>query len=587
MIRLFTNDTWVKPFFKQYKKTLALALGLGLLSFTFAAALMFTSGYLVSASAVAETIFMLHIPLILVRVFGVGKPVLQYLERLASHDWVLRMTSGLRVKLYTALERASIPGRSQRRLGDILGLLSQDIAHIQNLYLRTIFPLVIAYALYALFLVFLGVFSIYLALLMAVVLGVVVFVVPLLSVLWQGSYQQQIKQLRNNLYTELTDNVLGLGDWICAQRGRDYVTRHEKYQSELSDLKRRMRAIARRRNLLIEVIFCSIVLLMCLWAASTFALPGQTGESSHWIAAFLLVFFPLIEAFAPLSDSLVEASAHKDSIVRLNEIPTPPNEPGIADSASNVTRACSLSAASLDRTLEVENVAFSYEDHEPVIKNVSFEVEPQEKIALLGRSGVGKSTLLSLIRGDLAPQVGSVRLGGVKVTELGDQRPKLIGVIQQQTHIFASSLRENLLIGNPQATDKELVEVIEAVGLNEVMQRLPKGLDTFVEEDGGIFSGGERHRLALARILLSDVSLVLLDEPTVGLDPVTERALLETIFTLLRDKTVIMVTHHLSGIHYMDRVFFLDKGEISLEGKPEDLRKSSAKFQELLKFDYT
>lgn len=586
-MHLLKNDTWVKPFFRQYKKSLALALVLGLLSFSFAAALMFTSGYLVSASAVAETIFMLHIPLILVRVFGVGKPVLQYLERLSSHDWVLRMTSGLRVKLYTALERTSVPGCNQRRLGDILGLLSQDIAHIQNLYLRTIFPLVIAYALYAVFLFFLGMFSIHLALLMLVLLGVVVFVVPLLSVLWQGSYQQQIKQLRNSLYTELTDNVLGLEDWICAQRGGDYVTRHEGHQAELAELKRKMRAIARRRNFLSEVVFCCIILLMCVWAASIFALPGQTGESSHWIAAFALVFFPLIEAFAPLSDSLVEASSHKDSIVRLNEIPAPPNELGMVDYLSDSSKGASTASVSPETTLAVENVAFSYEPLSPVIRDISFEVKPHEKVALLGRSGVGKSTLLSLIRGDLVPQGGSVRIGGVDVSELGDERPKLIGVIQQQTHIFACSLRENLLIGNPQATEKELVEVIKAVGLYEVMARLPQGLDTFVEEDGGIFSGGERHRLALARVLLSDVPIVLLDEPTVGLDPVTERALLDTIFTLLHNKTVIMVTHHLSGIEYMNRVLFLEKGRISLEGKPDDLRKSSAKFQELLKFDYT
>ena len=141
------RDAWVKPFFFRYRKALALALFLGLLTFGFASALMFTSGYLVSASAVVETILFLHLPLIFVRIFGVGKPILQYLERLTSHDWVLRMTSGLRLKLYRALERDAVFFRATHRTGDVLGLLAEDIGHIQNLYLRTVFPTVTAWLL--------------------------------------------------------------------------------------------------------------------------------------------------------------------------------------------------------------------------------------------------------------------------------------------------------------------------------------------------------------------------------------------------------------------------------------------------------
>ena len=153
------RDAWVKPFFFRYRKALALALFLGLLTFGFASALMFTSGYLVSASAVVETILFLHLPLIFVRIFGVGKPILQYLERLTSHDWVLRMTSGLRLKLYRALERDAVFFRATHRTGDVLGLLAEDIGHIQNLYLRTVFPTVTAWLLFVVLVACLGWFS--------------------------------------------------------------------------------------------------------------------------------------------------------------------------------------------------------------------------------------------------------------------------------------------------------------------------------------------------------------------------------------------------------------------------------------------
>ena len=191
------RDAWVKPFFFRYRKALALALFLGLLTFGFASALMFTSGYLVSASAVVETILFLHLPLIFVRIFGVGKPILQYL----------------------ALERDAVFFRATHRTGDVLGLLAEDIGHIQNLYLRTVFPTVTAWLLFVVLVACLGWFSLWLALAMLLVLGTAVFLVPLVSVLANAARQARHKQMKNELYAELADNVLGVSDWVFAGRG--------------------------------------------------------------------------------------------------------------------------------------------------------------------------------------------------------------------------------------------------------------------------------------------------------------------------------------------------------------------------------
>lgn len=159
----------------------------------------------------------------------------------------------------------------------------------------------------------------------------------------------------------------------------------------------------------------------------------------------------------------------------------------------------------------------------------------------MGKSGAGKSTLASLIRGDLVPTKGTVTIVDPKGKELhtsalNNKASDFFGVIQQRTYVFNATLRDNLLIGNPHANDEELIETLHKVGLGSLLERLPQGLNTIVDEAGLRFSGGERHRIALARVLLQDAPIVILDEPMVGLDPLTEQQVLESIFSTLQHK---------------------------------------------------
>ena len=161
----------------------------------------------------------------------------------------------------------------------------------------------------------------------------------------------------------------------------------------------------------------------------------------------------------------------------------------------------------------------------------------------------------------------------------------MFGVCQQATYLFNDTLRNNLLIAKPQATDEELERALERVGLKRLLARLPKGLDTLLDEAGLRFSGGERHRVALARILLQDAPIVILDEPTVSLDPRTEHEVLDTMFEVLEGKTVILITHHLQGVSDMDRVLFLENGRIALDGAPEELERSNQHYRALLELE--
>ncbi|MBQ9068048.1 MAG: ATP-binding cassette domain-containing protein, partial [Eggerthellaceae bacterium] len=235
--------------------------------------------------------------------------------------------------------------------------------------------------------------------------------------------------------------------------------------------------------------------------------------------------------------------------------------------------------------IAIEGVSFAYDDGRTVLDGVSLEIPPGQKVAVLGRSGSGKSTLASLIRGDLTPTSGSIRIDGTHVSQIGEDVFRYIGVVQQEAYLFNRTLRDNLLIGREDATDEEVWAALDAVELGEMARRLPQGLDTMVDEAGLRFSGGERHRIALARVLLAHVPVILLDEPTVGLDPLTENALLDTLFSSMADKTFVMITHHLQGIERFDRVVFIEDGRIERDGSPADLHATSERSRALRSFD--
>ncbi len=171
------------------------------------------------------------------------------------------------------------------------------------------------------------------------------------------------------------------------------------------------------------------------------------------------------------------------------------------------------------------------------------------------------------------------------VTALSESISDLIGVINQSPYLFHTTVLNNIRLGNESASEEEVWRVLEQVGLKEMVAALPNGLATMVDEAGLRFSGGERHRLALARILLKDTPIILLDEPTVGLDPITEQGVLETFFQVLENKTIIWITHHLQGISMMDRVLFIEDGQLTMSGTPAELAAENKHFQYLLAID--
>ncbi|GAB5056488.1 thiol reductant ABC exporter subunit CydC [Companilactobacillus alimentarius] len=572
--KTFKHDTWVKPYIKQYKGLLITALFLGLMTSFCAAALMFTSGYTIDKAATHPVnILLIYVPILLTRAFGIGRPVFKYTERLKSHSWVLRVTSDLRTRLYKTLESDASFFNEHHKTGDIMGLLSEDISHLQNLYLRTIFPAVIAYLLTIIASVALGIFNPSFGFFVFLLLFIEVFLVPLFSVTIESARRAYQKQVKSDLYVQLTDNILGVDDWIISGRKTDFQNLTAANIQNLDHSKNKSKAFRRNRDFALQFFFAAIV--VCFLIFTNLTMTGNQAQA-NFVSAVVLAIFPLSDAIIPVSQGFEEWPLYKDSINRLNTL---------QPVKSNLPKQVDLKPADFQQ-LDLQHVSFEYDTDSPIlIKDFSQTITRGEKLALLGPSGIGKTTILQLILGDLIPQKGTIEINNLNVQQIQTSREKIFSVLNQKPFLFNTTLMNNVRLGNEKRSDAEVKQALERVGLKPLVETLPDKYNTLVGENGSRFSGGEQERIALARILLQDAPIVLLDEPTVGLDPITENDLLETIFNVLKDKTIIWVTHHLQGVKHVDKIVFINNEEIEMQGSPQELYKTNQHFKELYKMD--
>jgi len=573
---------WIFPNLRAYPWRFMAAAIAGLLAVACAAALVFTSGYLISRSALRpENVLMVYVPIVLVRTFGFGKAVVQYLERLISHDAVLRILSRLRVRLYRIIEPQALRLRSRHRAGDLLGMLAEDIEQLQHVYLRLILPAAAVVLLYGAGIVILGRMDGRFALWMAMYCGFLFITLPVFALLVSRGTRMQSKARRNLAYRELTDGVFGMSDWILSGRTGRFLSAFKQRQAQMAAADRNVRRMEWRTGWLAQCLTCGAVIMLTLWAAAQSA---KGAMSPEWIAAFALVGFPLMDALVKAGESVMRTTDYRESVQRLKEIEhaagdTAPARPGSMKGADEAGRDAS--------GLRLVNVSFRYPGTDGwQLHGIDLHVPAGSQVALTGRSGAGKTTLLSLIQGELAPDRGSITIGGVSVQQIqNNESPRPFAVLNQQPYVFDTTIANNIRLGRPDATDDEVREAAELAGLGKLIAALPDGLGTRVREAGVRFSGGERQRIALARVLLQNRPIVLLDEPTVGLDPVTERDLLDTLFTALRGKTLLWITHHLAGMERMDRIVFLDRGRIAMQGTHEQLLRDHERYRKLYALD--
>lgn len=572
--------SWIWPYFKTYKYRIFSILLLSMLTIGSACALMFTSGYLISASSLRpETILLVYVPIVLVRTFGLSRAAFRYAERLVSHDFILRILAKMRTRLYHLIEPLIATSRYQT--GDVLGVLAEDIESLQDLFLRTILPTISAVILYVISIVALGFFSLKFACLIAVYLFLLVVVMPLFSLWHMKAANQRYKSSKVQLYAKVTDGFLGVADWVLSGQQQSFFHSYDKTENELDGMDRKLKLWTYYRELFGQLIVAGLIVTMICFGASLFADKELAGV---FIAAFILVVFPLSEALLPVANAVEKIPQFEESLNRVQAM-----EKNWEDVNEKKEHTLSLPYKGSWNSvrLEVEHVSFRYSnEEESVIHDLSFQVEQGKKIAILGKSGAGKSTLLKLLQGSLVPTEGTVQLNGQSVAEVLEDVPKLISVLNQDPYLFNTSVANNLLLANEEATKEEVIEAMKQVNMHSFVEGLHQGYQTPMLETGQRFSGGERQRIALARVLLQHTPIVMLDEPTAGLDAMTEKRLLSTIFETLQDKTLIWVTHNLVGMEKMDEILFLQDGKIAISGTHEELLATNSHYQKLYELDY-
>lgn len=565
-------DKWLKPYLKKYKGQISLTIIFGFLGILSGAMLLFVSGYLISKSSLQPVnVMAVYVPIVSVRAFSIGQAAFPYLEKLTGHNIVLRILSDLRIRVYQILERQLFKLKKKQTTGDILSVISDDIEHLQDFFIKTAFPSILGLTVYTIFAIVLGWFDLVFMVIMMLVLGVILFLMPYLSYKRNKINFKDLKDRRRQMYSQLTDAVFGQVDWLASGRKAEVKAAFNDENDRLVRVERRIQKWQYFRDFTLRMIVSVAVVLMLFWSQ----IQAEQGSITFTlIAAFVLMIFNLTDALLPISEAIEELPTYRDSLERLDEL----------DEGTNEEEVLLKWKGTSDFDIHLKDLSFTYpgNDHK-AIDHLSLTIPRGEKLAILGKSGTGKSTLLKLISGVLKPDQGSVLLNETEMSM--DYLSEAISVLNQKAHLFNTSLYNNIKIGRPSATKEEVDEVIEKAQLTELVAELPEGVHTQMEEFGKRFSGGEKQRIAFARVLLQNTPVILMDEPTIGLDPVTERDLLTTLIKGSEGKTVVWITHHLAGANMMDRVLFLDDGKIKMYGKHEELLESEPYYKRLYSMD--
>lgn len=581
--------TWITPYVKEYQGRMMLTVLLGALGVGSSAMLLFISGYLISKSALRpENIMIIYIPIVAVRLFSISQSTMRYLERLVGHDIILRILEKMRKRLYKVLQPQALFLQSRYKTGDLLSVLSDDIEHLQDFYLKTVFPTVLSMFVYGILIGVLGLFDWVFALMMALTLGVIVFLIPFISLKMTHNKHIALKTGRNKLYEQLTDAVFGLSDWVASGRTETFLRTYREEESALLETEKKLQRFRHIRSGIIQFFVGISVIMMIIWTGNE-ASAGQISPTI--IAAFVLMMLAITDTLAPTAEAVENMPIYEESLNRLNEIENATIPVGTKlMKVKDVQIDSSVDQVKVSRTIDknvmiqLDNVSYRYpETDKTVLHNLSLTIENGKKIAILGRSGVGKSTLLKLLTGALEPTTGSVLIAGERASQ--DLLAGSISILNQKSHLFDTTVGNNIRIGRGDASDEAVWDVVEQAQLTPLLSSLPLQLKTPMEEMGHRFSGGERQRIAFARVLLQQTPIVIFDEPTIGLDPKTEHALLETMFSASKDKTVVWVTHHLAGIEKMDEIIFLEEGSIAMQGSHKQLLATSEKYRALYEMD--
>ncbi|HGH5981089.1 TPA: cysteine/glutathione ABC transporter ATP-binding protein/permease CydC [Kluyvera georgiana] len=549
--------------YKRHKWLLSLGVVLAIVTLLASIGLLTLSGWFLSASAVVGFAgaysFNYMLPAAGVRGAAIIRTAGRYFERLVSHDATFRVLQHLRVFTFSKLLPLSPAGLARFRQGELLNRMVADVDTLDHLYLRVISPLVGALVVILVVTAGLSLLDVNLALTLGGIMLATLLILPPLFYRAGKPTGEQLTTLRGQYRQQLTGWLQGQAELTIFNASDRYRKQMEQTELNWHDAQRRQSELTALSQALMLLIGAAAVVAM-LWLAAGGV--GNIAQPGALIALFVFCALAAFEALAPVTGAFQHLGQVIASALRVSQI---------IEQQPEVTFPQQASVRPSQVSLTLEEVAFTYpEQRQPALENLSLHVAAGEHIAILGRTGCGKSTLLQLLTRAWDPQQGSILLNDTALNQFDEQTLRqAMSLVPQRVHLFSATLRDNLQLARPDATDEMLGDVLRRTGLEKLLE--DTGLNSWLGEGGRQLSGGELRRLGIARALLHDAPLMLLDEPTEGLDAATESQILELLAEVMREKTLLMVTHRLRGLARFNRIIVMDNGQIIEQGNHAEL----------------
>jgi thiol reductant ABC exporter CydC subunit len=583
---------------------LALATLLGAGAVGAAIGLIATSAWLISRSAQRPQESAVAIAIVGVQFFALSRGLCRYGERVVGHDAAFRVLSDLRVRVYERLERLAPLGLPAFGSGDLLARLIHDVDSLQDLLVRVVPPFAIA--------LIVGVATVALEWWMLPAAGLILLValllagtlVPWLTGVLAARAEARQAAARGELTSSVVDLIEGAPELAVNGATTEQLGLALAADAELTQL-----AGASARTAGIGQGLSTLCAGLAMWGALLVGVSAVNAGRLHGvllagIALIPLVSFELVTGLPIATQTLQRVRRSAARVLEVMDTPPPVPEPAhpvalppslLPSPAtprslppSPATQRSLPPSRATPRskrtpTLQVRDLGYQYPgEMRWALTGVDLDLGPGRRVAVVGPSGAGKSTLAAVLLRFLPYTDGSVTLDGVEIAELdGDQCRRVVGLVSQDAHVFDSTLEENLRLAKREATEQELQNALADVHLLDWIRELPLGLATEVGERGARMSGGQRQRLAIARALLADFPLLVLDEPGEHLDTLTADAIVTDLLAITRDRATLLITHRLTGLQDVDEVLVLDHGQVLERGTHGELIGLGGRYAEL------
>ncbi|PWI58370.1 thiol reductant ABC exporter subunit CydC [Sulfoacidibacillus thermotolerans] len=564
-------------FLRPYGWLVALSIVSGFFAVGANIGLMATSGYLIARAALRpETVLLLWVPIVGVRFFGISRAVFRYIERLASHDLTFRMLARIRVYAYERLEPLAPANLLARRTGDVVSALVADVDFLQNFFLRIVSPVIVFILALGLSYLIDAQFSVLLGVSLVISLLVAGAVVPGLT-FWLGKKSgEELVTLRSEYYAIVLDLMKGMAELLAFGQYEALVARLTALQRKIS---RRQRFMSRLNGVSTGVLV--LINHGAMWISLVIAIPlvATSKIPGYDLAVIALTALASFEAASSLPQAYQYLGQTLQAFKRVKELVGPDSL--IAESGEPIGNDQA-------HDLVIRDLYFRYRQDEPdILKGLDLTLPFGKHVAIVGESGVGKSTILQLLLRFWEYDRGSIVFDGKELRELDASSLRAcFAVVEQAPHIFQATLADNLRVASRKISQERWQQAMKISKFDTVLAQMVDGEQTLAGEWGTRLSGGEAQRLAIARALLVDAPIYLLDEPTRGLDSVTARQVLQGIEEVTRGRSLLLITHRLTGLEMMDEIFVMHDGKVVERGTHQQLLEIGGRYRSLYDRQY-